>query len=156
MNRTRLDRSFESVLLLKGLDGILELIGGVFLLVAGGDRVTNWTQSLTQHELSQDPHDFIANHLLHSTQHLHGSGLLFGVLYLLIHGLVKVVLVLAVLKERHWAYLWMIGFLSLFMVYQIYRLSLNLTLGLSLLTIFDGVVIWLTYQEYLWHSQKSG
>lgn len=50
---------------------------------------------LTQHELVEDPNDFIATHLLHLTSNLTVSASIFGAVYLLLHGLVKIVLVQA-------------------------------------------------------------
>ena len=35
-----------------------------------------------------------------------------------------------------------------FIAYQLYRLSYRLTVGLSLLTAFDALVVWLTWREY--------
>lgn len=106
-------------------------------------------RSLTQHELSQDPHDFIARHLLRSAGHLTRGTTLFAAIYLLSHGLAKVVLVVAVLREQLWAYPGMIALLGAFIAYQLYRLTLvHVTIGLSLLTIFDAFVVWLTWREY--------
>jgi uncharacterized membrane protein len=73
---------------------------------------------------------------------------LFGAVYLLAHGVVKVILVTALLKNQLWAYPWMIGFLGIFIVYQLYRLSFRPSVGLTALTIFDAVIAWLTYREY--------
>jgi uncharacterized membrane protein len=42
----------------------------------------------------------------------------------------------------------MIVFLGVFIVYQVYRLSFNPSVGLAALTIFDAVIAWLTYREY--------
>jgi len=42
----------------------------------------------------------------------------------------------------------MIGFLLLFIGYQLYRLVLSLTFGLSALTIFDVFIVWLTWREW--------
>ncbi len=42
----------------------------------------------------------------------------------------------------------MMGFLALFIVYQCYLLALRFSIGLTLLTIFDVFVLWLTYHEY--------
>ena len=103
--------------------------------------------SLTQHELSEDPHDVLATHLLRTAHGLTGSAVLFGAIYLLAHGLVKVMLVAALLKNQRWAYPWTIAFLGVFIVYQLYRLSLQPSLGLTALTIFDAVIAWLTYRE---------
>ena len=74
--------------------------------------------------------------------------MLFGAVYLLAHGLVKVVLVVALLKNQLWAYPWTIAFLGVFIVYQLYRLSLRASVGLTVLTIFDAFIAWLTYREY--------
>jgi uncharacterized membrane protein len=104
--------------------------------------------NLTQHELSEDSHDFLATRLLRTAHGLTGAAVVFGAVYLLAHGLVKVVLVAALLKNRLWAYPWMIGFLGIFIVYQIYRLSYKPSVGLTALTIFDAVIAWLTYREY--------
>jgi uncharacterized membrane protein len=109
------------------------------------DRVVT---SLTQHELSEDPHDFLATHLLKTAHGLTGSAVLFGAVYLLAHGVVKVILVAALLNHQLWAYPWMIVFLGIFIVYQVYRLSLEPSVGLTALTIFDAVIAWLTYYEY--------
>jgi ABC-type nickel/cobalt efflux system permease component RcnA len=61
---------------------------------------------------------------------------------------VKVVLVAALLKNQLWAYPWTIVFLGVFIVYQLYRLSLQPSVGLTALTIFDALIAWLTWREY--------
>jgi uncharacterized membrane protein len=42
----------------------------------------------------------------------------------------------------------MIVLLAGFVVYQVYRLTLSFSLGLTLLTLFDALVIVLTWREY--------
>jgi uncharacterized membrane protein len=143
-----LDRTFKISVALKGLDGVLEIVGGVVLLFVAPATVQAWAQSLTAHELAQDPHDFIARHLLHSASQLSRGTTLFAAVYLLSHGIVKVVLVVAVLRRQLWAYPWMIALLGVFIVYQLYRLSRRFTLGLTLLTLFDAFVMVLTILEY--------
>ncbi len=64
------------------------------------------------------------------------------------HGVVKIVLVSALLRDKIWAYPWMIAFLIVFIVYQIYRMTFAFSFGLLGLTVFDVVVVWLTYREY--------
>src|SRR4029453_12168667 len=124
-SRDLLDQTFEVGIILKGLDGVLEVIGGLLLLVVSPATIDRVVTGLTQHELSEDPHDFLATHLLRTAHGLTGSAVLFGAVYLLAHGVVKVVLVAALLKNQLWAYPWMIGFLGVFIIYQLYRLLLN-------------------------------
>jgi len=151
--RERLSREvlvFRIVLICKGLDGLLELVGGVLLLIVRPSQIQGLAALITREELQEDPGDFIANHVLSASHSLvHDAGLSFwGALYLLVHGVVKVVLVWAVLRDRLWAYPWMIGFLVLFIGYQIYAMVVHFTWGLLLLTLLDVVVCWLTVREY--------
>jgi len=94
---TLLDRAFYVSLILKGLDGVLELIGGILLLVVTPAQIGAIARFLTLHELSEDPRDFIANTVLSLVAGLNVSVALFGAIYLFLHGVVKVVLVWAVL-----------------------------------------------------------
>ncbi|UUL77410.1 DUF2127 domain-containing protein [Pseudarthrobacter sp. Fe7] len=153
---TALDRTFRVSLILKGLDGVLELIGGLLLLFVTPAQIGDVARFLTQHELAQDPRDFVANSVLHMTANLSGSASLFGAVYLLLHGIVKIVLVWAVLKEKLWAYPWMIAFLLVFIAYQLYRIAVSFSWGMVLLTAFDIFIVWITWREYrLRRSQRS-
>ncbi len=143
-----LDRTFEVAIILKGLDGLLEVFGGLLLLAITPATINRIIAALTEHELSEDPHDFIATHLLNTAHGLTKSAVLFGSLYLLAHGVVKIVLVVALLQNRLWAYPWMIVFLLIFIFYQAYRIALVPSVGLAALTVFDVFVVWLTYREY--------
>ena len=152
---TLLDRTFRVSLILKGLDGVLELIGGILLLVVTPKQIGDLVRFLTQHELAQDPHDFLANSLVHLSSNLSGSATLFGAIYLLLHGLVKIVLVWAVLKDKLWAYPWMIAFLLVFIIYQGYRIAVAFSWGLVLLTAFDIFIVWITAREYRIHRARN-
>jgi len=153
--RTATDKAFRISLYLKGLDGLLECLGGVLLLLINPDQINHWAARLTQGELSEDPHDFIANHILKTAHHLTGASLVFGAVYLLSHGVVKLVLVVEVLRNHLWAYLGLIGVTSLFVIYQLYRLLEEFSLGLTLLTVFDLAIIYLTQKEYRQRTAKA-
>ncbi len=143
----KLDKVFEVSIILKALDGLLETIGGLVLLAVDPAKVTHWATKITQHELSSDPHDFVATHILRSAQHFATGGKIFAAVYLLVHGLSKIILVIEILRERLWAYKGMIILLGLFIVYQVYRLLYEPAIWLVVLTIFDGFVIYLTIRE---------
>lgn len=146
--RNWLDRVFAVGIVGKGLDGVLELVGGLLLLFITPGQIQHIAAAWTHAELSEDPHDMIATHLLHTAHGLSGHAVLFGALYLLAHGVVKVVLVAALLLNKLWAYPWMIVVLLLFIAYQIYRIALDPTAGLIALTIFDALIVGLTWREY--------
>jgi uncharacterized membrane protein len=142
------ERAFKVSLWLKFADGVLECLGGVSLLFFKTDQLTNWVTRLTQHELSTDPHDFIATYLLNFTHQLTAGALVFGAFYLLSHGIIKIVLVIEVFRRHLWAYIGLIVVTAGFVIYQAYRLTLGLNVGLILLTAFDLIVIYLTQREY--------
>lgn len=146
--RDWLDRVFAIGIIGKGLNGVAELVGGVLLLFLTPDRVHHVVVALTQGELSEDPGDLIATRLLHTADGLTGNAVLFGSIYLLAHGIVKIALVVALLLNKIWAYPWMIAVLLLFIAYQLYRIALNPTAGLIALTVFDVVIVALTWREY--------
>ena len=145
---TRLDQVFEVGILLKGLDGLLEIAGGILLLLIKPGYVNHLATTLTQHELAEDPRDFFATQILHSTQHLVAGSLVFAAIYLLSHGIVKIVLVWEILHDRLWAYVGLIYLTIGFMIYQVYRFSYSHSIGLVLLTVFDAVIVYLTVVEY--------
>ena len=143
-----LDRVLEIGIIGKGLNGLAEVVGGLLLLFTTPSRLHHLVVAATQGELSEDPHDLIATRLLHTANGLTGHAVLFGAIYLLLHCVVKVVLVVALLQNRLWAYPWMIGVLLAFIGYQIYRISLHPSVGLVGLTIFDILIVVLTWREY--------
>jgi uncharacterized membrane protein len=143
-----LDLTFKIGLLLKAADGVLEIVGGVLLLFLSPTQIEHIVRTLTAHELAQDPHDFIARHLLHTASHLTTATTLFGAVYLLSHGVSKLVLVVLVLQGRLWAYPWLMALLLAFIGYQLYQLTVHASIGLIALTIFDALLVWLTWREY--------
>ncbi len=145
---TKLDKAFEVGILLKGLDGILEIIGGLILLFIKPEFINQIAIFFTQHELSEDPHDFIASHILNSTQNLGRGVLIFAAVYLLSHGITKIILVAEILRNRLWAYLGLIYLTIGFIIYQTYRFIFSPSIGLALFTIYDVIVVYLTIFEY--------
>ncbi len=139
---------FVMSVITKGIDGVLESIGGVLLFFLSTEQMQHVTRILTMHELSEDPHDIIANYLLNSSQHLSDSGKTFGAAYLLWHGAVKIGLATALLLRRRWAYPSAILAFSIFLAYQIYRYSHTYSRELLALSVIDSLLIVLAWLEY--------
>nr|WP_256127885.1 DUF2127 domain-containing protein [Arthrobacter sp. SDTb3-6] len=148
------DRFFAIGIILKGLDGVLELVGGVLLLFVAPAQINRLAVLVTQPELTEDPNDFLATHILHGAEGLTSHVVLFTALYLLAHGIVKVVLVTALLMDALWAYPWMIVVLAIFILYQLYQLTRTPSIGLLSLTVFDILIVVLTWHEYLRHRRR--
>jgi uncharacterized membrane protein len=144
-----LDTTFRIGLFLKAADGLLEIIAGTLLLIISPSTLERLAHTVTAHELSEDPHDHIAHFILNSTEHLSSGATLFGAIYLLSHGISKVVLVVLVLRGELWAYPWLIALLGAFIAYQIYVICFAaFSWGLAALTAFDCALVWLTWREY--------
>ena len=147
-NDKRIRQFFQLSLSLKGIHSVIEIIGGLLLLIIPPDAITRFIVSFTAEELLEDKHDLIASYALHIASKISLSTTLFGGLYLLSHGIVKIVLVVALLKNKLWAYPWSLVVLGLFVVYQIYRFTFTHSVALIALTVFDLAVIWLIWREY--------
>jgi uncharacterized membrane protein len=143
-----LDRAFRISLWAKGIDGVLEVIGGIALFFVAPHAIHEIARWAVAHDLAGSPHDFVARHLLHSANSVSRSTTIFGAVYLLSHGVAKLVLVVLLLRGVLWAYPWMIGLLVAFVLYQVYRFFEKPGIGLVLLSIFDLFVAWLTWREY--------
>ena len=142
----RIYQLFEVGVALKGLNALLQIVLGIGLLFTS--RFSDVLIALVQNELIEDPGDFFATHLEKLTPYLTPHFQLYGALYLLSHGLVKVVLVWGLLKNKLWAYPASLAVLTLFILYQVIKIVQNHSIALTLLTLFDIAVLWLIWHEY--------
>ena len=150
--KTLLDKTYEIGIIIKGLDGTLELLGGILILTLSPNTINNITRLLTQNELHQDPSNFIATHIVKLGDHLANGQNIFAAAFLLTHGLVKVVMVTCLLLNKIWAYPWSLGVLTLFLIYQLYVMVISPSFGMAYLTVLDTLIIYLVYRE--WQQQK--
>ncbi len=139
---------FKISIIAKGVDGVLETIGGILLFFISPKQIHAIIQRITQHELSKDHKDIIASYLLNSTSHLTKGVTNFAAMYLLWHGVVKIGLVAALMLKRRWAYPVAIAAFTVFLGYQLYRYSHTHSPELLVLSVLDVLVIILTWLEY--------
>jgi uncharacterized membrane protein len=111
-------RMFELGVWLKGIDGVLEICGGLLLLLTSTVVLNHLVIALTQHEFVEDPQDRTASGLRAAVAQLSANTKLFGGAYLIAHGLIKLVVVVGLLRGYRWAYPVAIAFLCLFILYQ--------------------------------------
>lgn len=96
----------------------------------------------------EDPKDIVSTHLLSASQTFGVSTKHFYAFYLIIHGLIKLFMVAALLRNKLWAYPTSLFILGFFIVYQLYRFSNTHGLGLIILAVFDVAVMGLVWHEY--------
>lgn len=139
---------FEIELLLKGINSLFEVIGGLALIYFNPVRIKSIIAFLTHDKLLKNPTDFIANALVHFSHSFSTGTHSFMVMYFISHGVIKAVLVFLLWRKKLWAYPLTIVALVLFIVYQLYHFRMKISVSIFGLTIFDILMIVLTIIEY--------
>lgn len=147
-NKDSIHALFKISIFLKSIFAFIEIISGCLLFFVTSDLLLKFVYSIFGHELIQDPADIFVNFLLNLFSNFSSSIKFFFAIYLLIHGIIKLGLIISLWKERLWAYPLSGIVFSLFIIYQSYRYFQYPTLSLILLTIIDIFVIVLIYFEY--------
>lgn len=140
--------TFEIALVLKGINGLLEVIGGILFFYLTPDKLNKLIFILTQSELAEDPKDVLANWFINLGHSFSISTQYFGAFYLISHGIIKCIIVALLWRKKLWAYPASIFVLILFISYQVYRFTISPSIFLILLTVFDIIIIVLTHIEY--------
>lgn len=133
----------------KGFDGLVELLAGVWLLVSPGSL--HGLLVAIAGKFQDHPGRFaafVAEHIAHIDKDLARGGLLIVVIFLISHGVVKLALVYALLKKLLWAYPYALVVLVAFLIYQVYVFVVHPTFGMALFALLDVVIIWLVWREW--------
>jgi|ERR1035437_398681 uncharacterized membrane protein len=159
MKENKSDKNIHSIFVasvtVKALNAILEITLGILFLFSG--TITNFILFLTQNELIEDPTSFFASHINGLIPKLTVDIQIFGAIYLILHGLIKLLLSYGLLKKRTWAHPAAMVFLVLFIVYQMYSYLNNHVFLLIVLSSFDLLVLILVWREYdLLKKLKAG
>jgi uncharacterized membrane protein len=121
MPDTTTDRLLRAALFLKGLDGAVELLAGLVLLAVGPRPLDAVTHRVVEHHLLGSPHGALAERFATGEAALSGGDRTFAIVYLTLHGLVKIGLVVALLREALPAYPVAVGVLGVFCAYEVHR-----------------------------------
>jgi uncharacterized membrane protein len=142
-----LHRFFELGILIKGVDGGLELVGGLLLIFLSPVAINRVAFFFVEGELKEDPTDLVANLLLHISRSATEVRVPASV-FLIVHGIVKLVLVGGLATNRLWSYPVAILVFAGFTMYQLYQLDQQYSLFLATVTVLDVIVILLVIAEY--------
>lgn len=143
-----LHRLFQAAVLIKGIDGVLETIGGVLLVLVSPDTVHRLIILLTQHELAEEADDWVIMALHHLAERFSVEAKHFASGYLIGHGLLKVFLAVSLFRERVWAFPLALFVLAVFVAYQLHRFGRTHSMVLLALTLLDVVVMALVWREF--------
>ena len=144
--RRTLHRWFDAGVMFKGAEGVLEIVTGAWLSF---DRsiLQNVVFRITAKELVHDPEDMVARTLRHWAEELGSGRQTFASLYLVAHGVVKIVLAVSLLREYRWAYPTAVAAQLLLAAYELYRFSHTHAPVLPVVATLDIVIAWLVWRE---------
>ena len=146
---------FEVGILLKGINGALELIGGTVVLFVSAAKIQSFLFFITAGEVADDPTDAFSNFVRTTASHYTASSQHFLVFYLFTHGIVKLALIYVLYKEKIWAFPAAMSIFSLFVVYEAYRFLHTYSPFLLLAITFDLIIILLIWSEYRYRARLS-
>ncbi len=147
-------RLYIVTIVIKGIDGLIELLAGLTLLVAPGllHHVLSYLFGRANVNHGHFMH-FVAENIARIDADLARGGLTIVILFLVTHGVVKLGLVYALLRKFLWAYPYALAILGLFFLYQLYLCVVHPTIGMALFTLLDALIIWIVWGE--WQKLKS-
>ena len=154
LTEERIHFFFVASLWLKAAFALTEILGGVAAWFVPRSFVVGLANAITQGELREDPHDLVANYLLHAAQSFSVNTQHFAAAYLFGHGVIKLWLIVGLLRERLWYYPVALVAFCLFIVYQLYRFYFTHSAWLVVVTIIDVIVIALIWHEYRYFKSR--
>jgi uncharacterized membrane protein len=143
-----INRYFHISVFIKGFISLAEIVVGILAIFVPVSYVTNIVIYFAQGELNEDAGGFIASHIITLAQELGTISGIFIAVYLLSRGLIKVLLIVGMLKNKLWAYPSSLVVLAMFVLYQLYQIVTTHSWLLVGLTIFDLIVMWFIWKEY--------
>ena len=150
------ERLFKIALGVKGADGGIQLLGALLLIIVPPTVISGLANTLITRDLLGDPNGGIAKHLQTAASHFaDGSSRWFAIIYLLLHGVIKLGLVLALLRKILPAYPIGITVLTAFVVYEIWRAVHSGSIALPVFATIDIVIIVMVAREYLQLRRES-
>jgi uncharacterized membrane protein len=139
---------FRASVFVKGILSLVEMFAGIAVLFITPAKIGSMIIRISANELAEEPGSFWAIHTLHLAQQFSLTPRAFLAIYLLSRGAIKFALIIALLKNKLWAYPAALVVMGLFIAYQLYRIAVSYSLFLILLTLFDLLVMWLIWHEY--------
>jgi uncharacterized membrane protein len=146
---------FKIAVWLKGLNGLAELVAGTVLVVLGPQVLEQFVLTVSARELSEDPDDLFATLARRLVTGLGHDGEVFAAIYLLLHGIIKLVLAICLLRSKTWAFPAASAFFAIFIAYMSYRLALHWSWLLLVLVLIDLATLVLVLREWREMAPKA-
>lgn len=134
---------------LKGVDGTAEVLIGLLLLFAPGLAASSLSAVAAEAGESTTPvRQWISAYVGNLDHQVIVAGVGGLVVFLLLHGFVKLALVYCLFRKYHRVYPYALAVLIFFLGVQVYALAANPTISLAVLCVLDMIIIVLVFREY--------
>lgn len=149
--RARRDRAaavaYQIGIWLKGIDGLVELIAGLLLWLA-----PSVLRGALAPLIATDADDRAVRLLVADWAGRLDTGIAAGpshvvIIFLLTHGIIKIVLAYCLIRGFHWVYPYAIAILGLFTLYQLYAVIRTPSVGGIVFLAIDVAIVWLIWRE---------
>lgn len=139
---------FRVAMLVKGIDGAAELIAAMVLLLVSTATVHRLVADVLARDLLGSAGGLLARHVATITDGFATGNRTFAVVYLALHGVVKLTLVVALLRRWLPAYPVAIVVLGAFVVFELFRAIRTGSILLPVLAALDIAIIVVIVREY--------
>ena len=147
--QTFLHLTFHISILLKGFYASIETATGIALFFVAPTFITDSIILFTQNILYKNPDNIFALYIHSAIQDFTSTTQHLIALYFIIHGGVKLCVVIGILLKKLWAYPAAIMIFSIFFLYLITRYFSVHAPFLLILALFEVIVVLLTWNEYV-------
>jgi len=138
----------------KGVDGLVETVAGAFVGIAGTQGLYAFIIRITAPELDYHPGSHVIQLIRRGASGLAHSSHRFVVVWLLVHGILKLVLAVELLRGKSWIFPFACAILAGFVAYMTYRLAHHWSSWMFAFALFDVMTLALVANEWRAHRAR--
>jgi len=136
---------FDVGMIVKGIDSAFEVVGGI--LLAQPTKLARYIVAFSQHEAFRH-HDFLAGKLDNLADKVTMHPNHTQAIYLMVHGLAKMILIGAIVAGKRWGYIGLMVVLSIFTTIEVVQAVIAREVLTGIFGLFDLMVVVLIYREF--------
>lgn len=145
---------FKATVIIKGLIAVGEVVFGFLFAFLSYDALFRFASVFTGDELAEHPADLLWGFIIAAFHSLVSTPRPVWAFIFLSHGIVKLVLIVALLYDKEWAFPWSAAIFTGFIAYQIWQMMFTPSWALVFVTALDAIVVALVLHEYRLHKRR--
>lgn len=146
---------FTLTIVLKGIDGLFELIGGLFFVILKTPKLIDIISDILNYNIFHIPNDTIFDWVEKVSHALDTHVKVFIAILLIGNGVIKIALSINLLIRKLIVFPISIFFLILLLIYQTLQFIHTPSIYLFLFNLYDTIIIYVIWREYL-YLKKQG